>query len=141
MALGRRNSRDAVDQHAAGCMESFQHGDVVTHLHQVRSAGQAGRAGAQHCHFMAVGRHFLGLFGAVLHVVVGAEALQAANGHALALDAPHAFALALVFLGADTAADGGQCGSLRDLLVPFFKLALSHQGDELGDLYRSPGSR
>ena len=68
-------------------------------------------------------------------VVVGHEPLQAADAHRLTFDATDALALALVLLGADTAADGGQAVGGGDDAEGLVKLALRHLGDELGDMY------
>ena len=70
----------------------------------------------------------------MLPVPVGHKPLQAANAHALALDAPDALALALVFLGADTAAHGGQSAGGGEHLIGPLKVLLGHLADEGGDV-------
>ena len=133
--LGQTELGDAVDQHAAGLVEQLVNGDLVTHTGQVAGAGQSGRAGANDGHAMAVAD---GLFGlgdliGVGGVPVGHEPLQTADTHALTLDAADALALALILLGADAAADGGQGVGGGDDLVGFLKLARGDPIDELGD--------
>ena len=134
--LGETELGDAVDQNAAGLVESLKNGHFIAHLAQVASAGQARRAGADDGDLVSVGFGHgdggLVLFG---HVVVGHKALQTAYAHALALDASDAFALALLFLGADAAADGGQGVGGGDDVVSGVKVALGHLGDKLGDAH------
>ena len=115
-------------------MQSLEHGDLIAQLGQVAGAGQAGRAGTDDGHLVTVGSGLLGGLGGVGIVPVGHKALQTADGHGLALHAPDAVLFALVLLGADAAADGGQRGGLVDDLIGGFKVALSHLGDEIGDV-------
>ena len=115
-------------------MEGLKNGDVIAHLAQVAGAGQAGGAGADNGDLVAVGFRY-GDSGLILlgHVVIGHKALQPADAHALTLDAPDALAFALLLLGADTAADGGQGVGGGDDLIGGVKVPGSHLGDELGD--------
>src|SRR5699024_10008121 len=71
--------------------------------------------------------------------VVCDKALQTADSNRLALDAAHAFLLALGLLRAYTAADSRQRGGLLDLRSSLEELALSNQRDEFRnlDLYRA----
>ena len=134
--LGQTELGDAVDQHAAGLVEGLKNGYVIAHFAHVAGAGQAGRAGADHRHLVAVaGRNDgsrLVLFG---HVVIRHKALQATDGHALSPDAADAAGLALPLLGADAAADGGQRVGGGDDLIGGVKVALSDLGDEFGDTH------
>ena len=66
---------------------------------------------------------------------IGGKALQAADGHRHALDAPHAVLFALVFLGAHPAADGGQGVGLGDLLIRALHIALDDEADKIGDMH------
>ena len=133
--LGQTELGDAVNQHAAGLVEQLVNGDVVAHAGQVARAGQTGGAGAHHRHPVTVAHGLLWLGGliGVGGVPVGHEPLQAADAHALALLAPDALALALVLLGADPAAHGGQGVGGGDDLVCLFKFAGGDPVDELGD--------
>ena len=70
------------------------------------------------------------MLGGVSHVPVGHKPLQPADGHGLALDAPHALGLALALLGADAAGDGGQAVGIGDDLVGALEVSLGHLGDE-----------
>ena len=139
--LGQTELGDAVHQHAAGQMQGLVHGDLVSLPGQVAGTGQAGGAGPDDGHLMAVGGGTHGLLGGVGVVPVGHKPLQAADAHALGLDAAHALGFALRLLGADPAADGGQGAVLSNDLVGGLEIALRHLGDELGnmDLHRAAG--
>ena len=65
---------------------------------------------------------------------IGNKAFEATDGDGFALDAAHAFALALVFLRADAAADGRQAGRLMDDPVSGFKIAFGDLSDKFGDM-------
>ena len=65
---------------------------------------------------------------------IGDKAFEAADGDGFALDAAHTFALALVFLRADAAADGRQAGRLMDDPVSGFKIAFGDLRDKFGDM-------
>ena len=82
------------------------------------------------------GGHVHGGLFLLLHVVVGHEALQPADAHALALDAADALGFALLLLGAYTAADSGQGVGGGDDVIGGVEVALSHLGNELGDAHR-----
>ena len=122
-------------------MQGFVHGDLVPLPGQVSGAGQARGAGTDDGHLVTVGGGLRQLLGGVGVVPVGHEPLQAADAHALMLDAPDALALALGLLGADPAAHGGQGAVLSNDLIGGLKVALRHLGDELGDpdLHRAAG--
>ena len=68
-------------------------------------------------------------------VIVGHKTLQAADTHALALDAADALTLALILLRADTAADGGQRVGRGNDLKCAVEVALGNAGDKLGNTY------
>ena len=139
--LGQTELGDAVDQHAAGQVQGLEHGDLIPLPGQVAGAGQAGGAGADDRHAMAVGGGSGRLLGGVGVVPVGHKPLQAADADGLALDAPDALALALGLLGADAAADGREGAVLGHDLIGGLKVALGHLGDEIGDvdLHRAAG--
>ena len=117
-------------------MQRLEDRDVVALLHEVARTGEAARAGADDSDLVAVGRRHdgagAGVVG-VLHVVVGHEALQAADGDRLALYAAHALALALALLRTDAAADRGEGVGRGDDLIAALEVALLDLGDELGD--------
>lgn len=97
--LGQTELGDTVHQHAAGQMQRFKHGHVITQLCQVTGAGQAGRAGTDNGDLVAVGLGLgRGLSGMSI-VPVGHKALQTADTHAVSLLAADAVHLALAFLG------------------------------------------
>ena len=108
--------------------------DLIALPGQVAGAGEAGGAGADDGHLVAVGGGANGLLGGVGVVPVGDEALEAADAHGLVLDAADAFALALGLLGADAAAHGGQRAVLGDDLIGGLEVALRHLGDKLRDM-------
>ena len=114
-------------------MEGLEHGDVIAHAGQLPGAGEAGGAGADDGHFMAV----LGGGGHVgdplLGGPVGHEALHPADGHGLTLHAPDALALALVLLGAHPAGDGGQGVGVGQNLIGGGDVPLGHLGQKVGD--------
>ena len=67
-------------------------------------------------------------------VPVGGEALQPADTDGFALDAAHALAFALAFLGAYPAAHSGQGGGLGDHLISTLKIPCCHFLDEFGNM-------
>ena len=135
--LGQTELRDAVHQHAANLVQRLEHGDVIPLPGQIAGTGQARRAGAYHSYLVAVALRHGGSAAlmAVGIVIVRHKPLQTADAHGLTLDAPDALALALVLLGADTAADGGQAVGGGDDAEGLVELAFRHLGDELGNMY------
>jgi len=128
--------RDAVDKHAAHLVQGFEDGDIVAHLRQLGGGGQARRTGADDGHALAGGLGEGGLLHqTTLALPVGDEALEATDGHRVPLLGQHALDLALVFLRADAAADGGQDVGLLDLPRRLGELALPHETDEAGDIH------
>ena len=125
---------DAVGEDTAGIGQLFKDGDVITQGSQVPGAGDAGRAGADDGHLLALLLHLGGRDGVAGGVPVGHEPLQAANANGLALHGVGAVLLALLLLGADTAADGGHGASHGDDLIGPLEVPFGHMGDELGDL-------
>ena len=115
-------------------MEGFKDGDGIAQLGQVSRAGKSGGAGAYDGDAVAVGGGSLHGGLGVGVVPVGHEALQAADGHGLALDAADTLGLALVLLGADAPADGGARGGLGDDAVGGLKIPLVDLSDEFGDV-------
>ncbi len=132
--LGQTELGDAVHEDAACHVQRLKDGDLVAQLGQVSGGGQAGGACTDDRHLVAVGgrRGDGGMY--VFPVPVGHEALQAADAHRLTLDAADTLALALVFLGADAAADGGQGTGSGQYLIGSLKVALGHLCDETGDV-------
>ena len=131
--LGKTELGNAVAQHAAGGVEGLEDRDGVAHPGQLAGAGQTGGAGADHRHLVAVlggGGH---VGDAVLRSPVGHKALNAADGHRLALDTPDALTLALGLLGADPARDGGQGVGVGQQLIGSGQVALGHLAHKLGD--------
>ena len=113
--LGETEFGNAVYQHAAGGMQSFENMYLIAQLRKVACAGKACGAGAYHGYLLAVGGGYLGGGGALCHGVVGGEAFQTADAYRLPLNTTDALALTLVFLGAYAAADGGKAvGGLYD---------------------------
>ncbi|CAN4044631.1 Bacterial mobilisation domain-containing protein, partial [Dysosmobacter welbionis] len=112
-------------QHAANLVQRLEHGDVIPLPGQIAGTGQARRAGAYHSYLVAVALRHGGSAAlmAVGIVIVRHKPLQTADAHGLTLDAPDALALALVLLGADTAADGGQAVGGGDDAEGLVKLA------------------
>ena len=116
-------------------MEGLEDGHVIAHLAEVARAGQTGGAGADDGDTVAVG-HGDGHLGLILagHVPVGDKTLKPSDADALALQAADTFGLALLFLRADAAADGGQRVGGGDDLVGGLKVALADLFEEAGDL-------
>ena len=137
--LGQTELWDAIHQHATGQVQRLVHRHLVALPGQVTGAGEARGAGADDGHLVAVRGGALSLLRVVLVVPVGHEPLQAADAHALVLDAPDALALALGLLGADPAAHGGQGAVGGDDLIGGLEVALRHLGNELRnmDLHRA----
>ncbi len=131
--LGQTELGDAVAQNTAGGVEGLEHGDLIAHSGQLTGAGQAGGAGSDDGHLVAVlgGGGHIGQ--TVLRRPVGHKALNAADGHRLPLDAPDALALALGLLGADTAGDGRQGVGVGQELIGGGQVALGHLAHKLRD--------
>ena len=70
----------------------------------------------------------------MLTCIVGNKALQTADCYRLALDTKHAFALALVFLRADTAADSRQGTLLLENFISLDKVFLRNLMDKLRNI-------
>ena len=94
-------------------MEGVIDGDAVALLDQLAGHSEARRTGADDRHLLAGGGIDGGQLGGAQHGV-RREALQAADGDRLALDADDALDLALLLLGADAPADGAEGGALLD---------------------------
>ncbi len=126
-------------------MESLEDGDLISLTGQVAGAGKSRRAGAYNSHLMAVGLGGLGKFLVLIMVtkvvVVGHKTLQASYSHGLALNTADTFGLALGFLGADPAADGGQGVGGGNDAIGLLKFALGNFCDEFRytDVYRAAG--
>ena len=131
--LGQTELGDAVGQHAAGGVESLEHGDGVAHTGQLTGTGQTGRAGADNGHLVTVLGRGSHIGDALLSSPVGHKALHAADGHGLALHAADALALALVLLGADAAGDGGQSVGVGKDLIGSSEVLLRHLSQEIRD--------
>jgi hypothetical protein len=106
--LGQAELGDAVDEHAAGCVERLEDRDVVAALGQLTGGGQAGRPGADDGDRLAGGRCARRGASRGAPRPVGDEALEVADGDRLALLAAQAEALALRLLRADAPGDAGQ---------------------------------
>ena len=131
--FGQAEGGDAVGQHPAGGVQRLVDGDGVAHAGQLPGAGQAGRPGADYRHRDPVGRGDGGGGSRLGAVPVRHKALQPADGDAFALFAPDADGLALVFLRADPAADGGQGIFGRKKLPGGGKVALGDLRDKFRD--------
>lgn len=126
---------DAVGQHPAGGVQRLKNGDGIAHPGQLPRTGQAGRPGADHgdlfALFFGAGWSLRFLLGPV---PIGHKAFQPADGDAFALLAPDTDGLALVFLGADPAADGGQGIIRREDFPGGGKITFGDLGDKLRDM-------
>ena len=136
--LGQTELRNTVNKNAAGLVEGLKNGYVIAHLAQISCAGEGSGAGADDRDAVTVGLGSLDfVLDFLVHVIVGDKALEAADADRFALDAAHTLTLALLFLRADTAADGGQgVGGGYDLIC-CVKVALCDLGYEFGYAYRN----
>ena len=127
--------RDPVNQYAAGLVQRFVNGNLIALVYQIARAGKSRRACADDGNFVTVAFHRFDFFiTEVRRVPVRDEAFQSADRNRFALLAVHAFALALIFLRADTSADCRQGAVLSDNLVSCFKISLCHLLDEQRNL-------
>ena len=131
--FGEAELGDAVDQHAAGLVESFKDRHLIAQLDEISGHGETAGAAADDGDFFAVGFRFFRRGFSPGHGVIGTEPLQTADGHRLALFASDALSFALAFLRADTAADGRQGVGIVNDLIGFIEVAFLHLGDEFGD--------
>ena len=106
--FGQAEFRDAIHEHATGLVQGFIDGDVVAAFGEFARGGEAGGAAADHGDLFPGGRGPGGDRARVVHRPVGDKAFEVADGHRLALDAAHAFGLALDFLRAHAAGDARQ---------------------------------
>ena len=106
--LGETKFRDAVHQHAARFVEGLEHSDIVAELGQFTRRGESARPGADHGDLLASGRSDLkGLLVVMAARPIADVSLQVTNRHGQALIAADALDLALGFLRAHAAGDGG----------------------------------
>ena len=137
--VGEAELGDAIAHHAAQLVQGLEDRHLVAGAAAVRGAGQARGAGAHDRHALAgLGRHFRHLGPAAFAGVVGQEALHLADADGLEdvlLGLAHgAVALALAFLRADAAADGGEQAGAADRLDRAVEVALGGQVHEFGDV-------
>ena len=95
-------------------MKGLKNSYLIAHLCQVSGAGQARRTGTNYGNSDAVGFLWLCRNNTVFSGPVSHKALQLSDGNRLALDTADTFSLALAFLRADAAADGGKGTGLCD---------------------------
>ena len=133
-SLGQTEFGNTVNQNAAGSVQSFENGNSVATLCQVACAGQRCGTGANNSNLVAVGFGLYNFNCFLSVVVVSYETFDAADCNGFALDAAVAELFALVFLGADTAANCGQAGVQRNDAVSFIVVALFSSLDESGDV-------
>ena len=123
--------RDAVNQYAAGLVQRFVNGDFIALVYQIARAGKSRRTCADDCNLVTVAFHRFDFFiTEVCRMPVRDEAFQSADRNRFALLAMHAFALALIFLRADTSADCRQGAVLGNDFVSRFKISLCHLRNE-----------
>ena len=134
--LRQTELRNTIHQHAAGSMQRFVHGYIIAHFSQIAGTGQTAGAAAYYGNLLALAfcRSFHIVIQAVLTRIVGNKALQATDCYRLALNAKHAFTLALVFLRADTSADSGQGALLLENFISLGKVFLCHLMDKLRNI-------
>ena len=134
--LGQTELRNTVHQHTACSMQRFVHGYIIAHFCQIAGAGQTAGTAAYYGNLFALAfcRSLNIVIQAMLARIVGNKALQATDSYRLALDAQHAFALALVFLRADTSADSRQGALLLKDFIGLGKVFLCYLMDKLRNI-------
>ena len=115
-------------------MESLEHGHIIAFAHQIPGTGKACGAGTDDGALMAVGCRLFGGLIPMRIMIIGGKTFQTADTYGFTLDAPDAALFALIFLGADPAAYGGQCTGTADDLISFFKLTLGHMGNKFRNM-------
>ena len=126
---------NAVEQQAAGARPGVKDGDAVAAPGQFFRHRQPGRAGSDHRHLIAAGRHRKLHQEAVGRAqVVGAESLQLADPHRRAPGGEHAGAFTERLLRADASADVGHVAGLEKLLRPLSEAPAGNQEHGLGNV-------
>src|ERR1039457_2746125 len=133
--VGQAEFGDAVFQHSAGYVQGLENGHRHALAGQFSGAGEAARTAADDGRALGFGH------GGNCHLVppappagIGHEALQAADGHRLELEADHAGSLALRFLRADAPAHRRQrVGGFQDA-VGLLDVLAGQRRDEAGDV-------
>jgi len=115
-ALGKPELGDAVDEDSSCLVEGLKDSHLVAHLDEItRDCQPRGARPHDGDALSRRGGRLRDLDGAGLPLVIGHEAFQAPDGDGVPLPAEDAELLALVLLGADPPADGGQAVCLLDL--------------------------
>ena len=120
-------------------MQGFVHVDLDARRGADARTGEGGRAGADAGNLEVAARQGAGVGAGNLLAGRGGDigichkAFKAADGHRLALGPENALALALVFLRADAAADGGQAVGAFDNAVGGVHIANRHFADKVAD--------
>ena len=117
-------------------MQRFENRDMISFFGQIARAGQAGRSCTDDSDAMSVCLRLADLFVHVFPIPVGDKAFQPSDGDAFSLFAAHAFALALRFLRADTAADRRQRAGFMNDMIGLFKFAFLDCLDEFRNVDR-----
>ena len=134
-ALGEAELGDPVDQHAARFVQGLEDGHIVAHLDEIAGDREPRGAGPDDGDALSRrGRQSRDLDRARVSLVIGDEALQAPDGDGVPLLAEDAELFALVLLGADPAADGGQAVRLLDLPGGLDEVPVGDQLDKGGDV-------
>jgi len=133
--LGQTKFRDTVSQDTARFMERLEDGDFVAEKGEVGRDGQPGRAGADDGDFLAGRWSQFGNHGsAMFSFPVGHESFKIADGDRSVFFGENTDLLALFFLRADTAANGGQGIGLFDLSGRPREITFHNQGNKSGDI-------
>jgi len=134
--LGETELGNAVDEHAASLVQRLEDGHLVTGLDAVARHSEPGGSGADDGDLLAGLRGRLGHRRlTLLRLPVGDEALETADRHRLLLLSEDADLLALVLLGTDAAADGGQKVGLLDRRHRSGHVLIGDRLDECRNIY------
>ncbi len=133
--LGQAELGNAVHQDASRFMEGFEDGDAMSLLDELAGRRQARRPRPDHGHFLSGRRREVRQPDvALLERVVRREPFQAADGDRLSFFGQNADDLALIFLGTDAAADGGQEVPFLDLVNGPDEIPVPDELDECRDV-------
>ena len=131
MRLGRRNSGNAVHQHAARQMQGLEHRDRIAFPRQLARAAQA-RGRADHRTLWPLGAD--GRFSVALALCQSATKRSNCRCPPARPLMPQTQRLALAFLRADTAADRGQRRGAGKNLIRALEIPFSHLVDKGGNV-------